>query len=203
VALAKNKLKTFLTLTKAGVYTPPFTTNHAVAKAWVDAGEVVYGRKYLEASQGEGIVVITQDSGWEMCPLYTKGVMKTHEYRVHVVNGRVIDFSKKRRRSEQESNPYIKNSNNGWVFCREGVELPNAIADAAIKSVAALSLHFGAVDVAYKERDDRAYVFEVNTAPGIEGTTLTKYTEALRGYVYAPVQSRGYSHHQERIRWSR
>ena len=48
--------------------------------------------------------------------------------------------------------------------------------NAAIK---ALGLDFGAVDIIYNEAEDQHYVLEVNTAPGLEGTTLQKYTEAI------------------------
>lgn len=184
VALAKNKLETFISLTRAGVFTPPFTRDERVARQWVEQDSVVYGRKYLESSKGRGIVILTQDSVWERCPLYTKSIHKPQEYRVHVVRGEVIDFTKKRRRNEAQVNDYIRNSSNGWVFCRDGVALPGAVKDAAIRSVAALGLDFGAVDVAYKQQENRAYVFEVNTAPGIEATTLDKYVNAMRGLVY-------------------
>lgn len=184
VNVARNKLNTFIKLTQAGVFTPPFTTDERVARQWVEQNSVVYGRKYLESSEGRGIVILTQDSVWDRCPLYTKSIHKPHEYRVHVVRGEVIDFTKKRRRNEAQANDYIRNSNNGWVFCRDGVSLPDTVRDAAIRSVVALGLDFGAVDIAYKQQENRAYVFEVNTAPGIEATTLDKYVTSMRRLVY-------------------
>ena len=43
----------------------------------------------------------------------------------------------------------------------------------ATKAVAALGLDFGAVDVIYNEKYGRAYVLEVNTAPGLgEGIAI-------------------------------
>jgi hypothetical protein len=187
VAVAKNKLDTFINLTMSGIYTPPFTTSETVARQWVEEGSVVYGRQLLEAGEGRGIVVLTQDSEWQRCPLYTKGIQKPHEYRVHVVKGEVIDYTKKRRRSEAETSDYIRNSSNGWVFCRDGVSLPQVVSDAAISAVESLGLDFGAVDVAYKQAEDRAYVFEVNTAPGIEATTLEKYTQAIRSVLQSEI----------------
>ncbi|MNY63636.1 hypothetical protein D3C86_2006230 [compost metagenome] len=48
-------------------------------------------------------------------------------------------------------------------------------------AVNAIGLTFGAVDVIWNEYRHQAYVLEVNTAPGLTGTTLEKYAEAFRG----------------------
>jgi D-alanine-D-alanine ligase-like ATP-grasp enzyme len=36
-------------------------------------------------------------------------------------------------------------------------------------------LDFGAVDIIYNAKRNECYVLEVNTAPGLEGTTVEKY----------------------------
>ena len=43
----------------------------------------------------------------------------------------------------------------------------------------AIDLQFGAVDIIWNEKENKCYVLEINTAPGLVGTTLTKYTEAF------------------------
>lgn len=181
VAIAIDKLQTFIHLSRAGVNTPAFTVDEQVAKGWVASGSVVYGRRSLTSSQGKGIVILSGDSTWVSCPLYTKAIIKPHEYRVHVMGGRVIDFTKKRRRSDIDTNDYVRNSSGGWVFCRQDVILPDVVASVSVKAVASLGLDFGALDIAYSK--DKAYVFEINTAPGLEGTTLQKYVENLRRYL--------------------
>ena len=40
---------------------------------------------------------------------------------------------------------------------------------------------FGAFDVIYNQKKNQAFVLECNTAPGIEGTTLDNYVEAING----------------------
>jgi glutathione synthase/RimK-type ligase-like ATP-grasp enzyme len=42
-----------------------------------------------------------------------------------------------------------------------------------------LELTFGAVDI-LRDINRVSYVLEVNTAPGLEGTTLTNYERAIR-----------------------
>ena len=41
-------------------------------------------------------------------------------------------------------------------------------------------LDFGAVDVLWNERQQKAYVCEVNTAPGLEGITLDNYLKEIK-----------------------
>jgi D-alanine-D-alanine ligase-like ATP-grasp enzyme len=134
-------------------------------------------------------------------PLYTLYVKKADEYRVHVVRDKMIDYAqkKKRRTTPNEKVDYqIRNYANGWVFCRDGVAIPDCVRYAAISSVSALGLDFGGVDIGYNAHEGTACVYEVNTAPGIEGTTLVRYREALtelipelRGRAYARRRGEG------------
>jgi glutathione synthase/RimK-type ligase-like ATP-grasp enzyme len=183
IKIAANKLSTLNTLKAANIPCVDFTTNKDVALGWVDEGNVVYGRSLLNAHSGEGIHIINELDAFTSCPLYTKGIVRAHEYRVHVFNNKAIDIQKKRRRDNSEASGEIKNLANGWVFCRDNVTAPKALYDAAIAAVNALGLVFGAVDIIYKQRENTIVVLEVNTSPGMERTTIEKYTNALRCYV--------------------
>lgn len=182
VAVASNKIETFIELTKAGICTVPWTVHPNYARTWLDnEGGTVVARNYVSASQGRGITIVTGDDvHFPNSPLYTSHVSKCHEYRVHVAFGKVIDYSKKRRRNDVEVNEYVRNYENGWVFCRENTILPAKVKDIALKSTQVVGLDFGALDILYRERDDKAYILEINTAPGIEGTTLDKYVETFK-----------------------
>jgi D-alanine-D-alanine ligase-like ATP-grasp enzyme len=59
------------------------------------------------------------------------------------------------------------------------VNVTQELKDIAIGSVNILGLNFGAVDVIYNEKENKYYVLEVNTAPGLSGTTLEKYVDAI------------------------
>ena len=52
----------------------------------------------------------------------------------------------------------------------------------ALNAIEDLQLDFGAVDVVVSGYSDNSFVLEVNTAPGIEGTTVKKYVEAIEGW---------------------
>lgn len=183
IANASNKLKCLDILKFNNINCVEHTTDIRVAYRWLDEGHVVYCRTLVSASQGRGIVVVTPDEGEIVrAPLYTKGIVKSHEYRVHVFGSRVIDVTKKRRRSGIETNEYIKNSLNGWVYCREMIQVSEDIKNLALKTIHILGLDFGAIDILVKF--NIPYVLEVNTAPGLEGTTLQAYSREVERLKY-------------------
>lgn len=184
VGLAANKVAAFMALTRQGVMTVPWTTIASHAASWSQCGATVVARTLVNSSQGRGIVLVQPGTPMAHAPLYTKYIPRCHEYRVHVAFGKVIDYAKKRRSNGAEINEFIRSHDNGWVFCRENVSLPSIVESECKAAIAALGLDFGAVDVLYKEMDNRAWVLEVNTAPGLEGSTLTKYIEAFKQEMY-------------------
>ena len=185
VCIASNKLETFKHLEDSiNVNIPEFTTDRDEVLMWLASGDKVLARRTLNGHSGTGIVVMNEDTPVLVdAPLYTKYIRKVHEYRVHVVNGEVIDVTRKaRNRSvpDEEVNWEIRNSSNGFIFMREGVELPEVAKQMAINTIDIMGLDFGAIDLIYNESQDKYYVLEVNTAPGITGTTVDKYVNAMR-----------------------
>jgi hypothetical protein len=73
----------------------------------------------------------------------------------------------------------VKSNTRGYKF--SNVKLANvnkALADEAIKAVESLGLQFGAVDCVL-DADGAAWVIEVNTGPGLEGTAFKNYVNTL------------------------
>ena len=159
---------------------PEFTDDMQVAMGWVGEGHTVIARTMLRASGGRGIHVLNRDTPMVRAPLYTKYMKKLDEYRVHVVDGDVIHVQQKRRRRDQEDvDNQVRNHDNGWVFTINDVNPPDKVLDQARLAMVASNLDFGAVDVIWNQFHETAKVLEINTAPGLEGTTLDKYTEAF------------------------
>lgn len=190
VSIAGNKLSTLKILKDANVSVPEFTTDQNVAARWVRNGFTVVERHSLRGNSGEGIrIVNTTDDSVEnnitAAPLYTKFVPKTKEFRVHVFRGEIIDYvQKKKVRTEardENFNKYVSSIHQGWVFSRTDIDVLDSVKNIALKAVSALGLDFGAVDIIFY--DGRPFVLEVNTAPGLSGTTLVKYANALRHYM--------------------
>lgn len=194
IALACNKLKTFETLQAADYkYLPTFCTSrynastmlyHATNGGETLGSESIYCRTSLTGHSGSGIVIAKTTNELVEAPLYTLGTKHKHEYRIHVFKGNVIDVQqKKRKHGYSGPSTGIRNHSNGWIYARSEVNPPNNVLTAAVEAVTLLGLDFGACDIGYRQRDDKAFLFEVNTAPGLFGTTLDKYVNAFKEYL--------------------
>lgn len=188
VSAAVNKLNALTILKECGIKVPAFTSNVNEARQWFDANPdaVVFCRTLLRSSGGKGIVIAETADQLVRAPLYTKRIKKAEEYRIHVFDGEVIDVVKKKLRNGQAGrqgrNPYIRNHDNGWVFAHDNVECPDNVKQEAVKAVTALGLNFGAVDIGVTKKG-LPFVFEVNTAPGIENdVTIKSYINAFNNY---------------------
>jgi len=181
VSRASNKLSAYRILDRAGVSIPPYTTDAQTALQWLRGGDTVLARTLLRANGGRGIEILENEGDIIHAPLYTKYMKKKHEYRVHVFNGEVLDIQHKRkRRGTDGTNFKVRNHNGGWVFARGDIINPHPdVITQSLAAVEALELDFGAVDIGWNEKHKLATVYEVNCAPGIEGTTLVKYTRAI------------------------
>lgn len=189
VTIASDKMGAFIRLHTNSVNHPPFTTLKQVAREWQEAGHTVIARTLLRANSGRGIVKCEPGVDIPDAPLYTRYVRKASEWRVHVVGGRVIDIQRKIARPGSTPTDWgIRNHANGFIFQRDYNRdaWHDEIGDEALLAVDALGLDFGAVDIAWAsgnplndDLSDCPVVFEVNTAPGLEGTTLENYRDAL------------------------
>lgn len=184
IALASNKLETFKEFRSSSfTHVPDWTTNPSEAQHWLDLGFKTYCRKLLSSHSGNGIIVCNDGDTLVSAPLYTLHTKHKDEYRVHVFKGEAIDIQQKRKsfgRSTTSSG--IRNHTNGWVYTRDNCNPPSDLVNASIKAVELLGLDFGAVDIGHRLRDNKFFVFEVNTAPGLEGTTLQRYANAIKNY---------------------
>lgn len=181
VEIAADKLDTFEILADHEVKTVEWTSNKDIAKSWLDADKIVVARTKLTGHSGQGIIIVEPGQALVDAPLYTKYVFKKKEFRVHVVGGNVIDTTRKiKDPNKAVTNWKIRSYDNGFIFARNGVEPDPARDSLAVAAVHAVGLDFGAVDI-IQDKKGIYYVLEINTAPGIEGQTITKYAEAFRG----------------------
>lgn len=157
-----------------------WTEDKEVALGWLDYTPVVV-RHTTTGSGGNGIEIIEEGSLPD-APLYTKYFKKDREFRVHVFQGEVIDFQRKARKKDvpdEEVNWRVRNLAGGFVYIRNGVELPVTARKVALEAMSAIGLDFGAVDVLTSSQGISVAI-EINTAPGLMGQTLTSYTEAFK-----------------------
>lgn len=169
VQIAKNKLSTFQKLQEHGIRTVEFTTNPQEAMEWEDIVE----RHLLESCGGKGIRFSKPDT-ISRAKLYTRLLNPTEEYRVHVFDGEIIDYSKKVKRGD--GSDLIKSHDNGWYFIRE-VRPRDGLIEMAKNVINAIGLDFGAVDII--RHDGKRYVLEVNTAVGLSEIGVKAYGDAI------------------------
>lgn len=190
IHLASNKLLAFNEWKEEmPQFIPQFTERREEAMDFFEDHALVYCRTLLRGSQGRGITVAHNAQELVNAPLYVKGVPYDKEYRLHVLNGVVIDYVMKRKmrseRREEEGivlNEEIRNHDNGYIFARSDVEISEKMREAAILSCSSLGLSFGAVDL-ITDPYGNPFVIEVNTAPGLEGTTVKRYADGIERWI--------------------
>lgn len=187
IRAASNKLE-FFTGRSASVrgYLPDFYTNAAEIP---DEAFPIVCRTVLAGHSGEGIVIADTREQLVPCRLYVSYIKKQDEFRVHCgrkANGeiQVIAVQRKARRHGAEVDWRVRTHAGGFVFVRNDVHPPERVTEAATRVFADLDLDFGAVDVIYNGKKG-AFVLEVNTAPGLEGQTITDYTNFFNERIQA------------------
>lgn len=187
---AANKLTFFESMDGSNLTPDYFTTKDDAAK-WLKGKKqcAVVCRTMLRGHSGNGIVIAKKVGELVEAPLYVKYIKKEDEYRVHVMGGKVIDIQRKARRRDvldEDVDWEVRVHHNGFIYAREGLAEKTYIEvleNAAKETVLTMELDFGAVDILWNAKGKRCYVLEVNTAPGLEGTTLERYvTEFKRKY---------------------
>lgn len=176
-----SKLDTFRILESAGVSIPDYTTDPEVAKQWLSTGSKVVCRRLLRASEGRGIVLATTSESLVQAPLYVKYVPKKKEFRVHVAGGEVILVQQKKKRRGVDANAQIRNHGD-WVFCLNDIEEPDdlrTVGHAAVMAVCPSTL-CGAVDIVWNKKQNKCFVLEVNSAPGLCPKTAKIYAQFIK-----------------------
>ena len=192
VSCSSSKLHSLRQLSSSKVPCPVFSTEKEEARSWLRDGKSIVVRHKLTGKGGEGAEVIKVaeylDSGADsaeipLARLYTRYFPKVREVRVHVVGQEIIGYAQKKRAvigHDEKADFWIRTHNRGWIFATEGIERDNLACSAAVAAIDCLGLDFGAVDVGI-DRFDNVCVFEVNTAPGLQGKTLAAYIHAIQG----------------------
>lgn len=163
---------------------PEYTFVREQACDWVSNGNVVFARTLTRASEGKGIVVAETVDQLVDAPVYTKYAKKKREFRVHIFKDQVVQVVEKRKRSGWGGprDTRIRNTANGYVFCRDVVDPPAGLREVALRASLVTNSDFRGVDIGYNELKDQLFVIEVNSAPGIEGSNVDDYVNTILSY---------------------
>jgi glutathione synthase/RimK-type ligase-like ATP-grasp enzyme len=180
VKTCTNKLQFFQAL--AGNYSlPPWGTDIFWARDQIRNGYAVCCRTMLTGHSAQGLVLVTDEADLVDAQLYTRYIKKREEYRIHVMRGEIIDRQRKARRTDHDSPDWqVRTHANGFVYAREDCHPDPTVDTAALEAVESVGLDFGAVDVIWNADSRLPYVLEVNTAPGLEGSSPGIYATNLR-----------------------
>ena len=170
---------------------PEWTQNPEEAKGWLDNGKTVVARTKLTGHSGEGIVLVDPENsellnGLPPTTLLVKYVPKKDEYRIHFSNRGDFDIQKKlySRQSRDSVYPKIRSHRNGFIYSRNDMgAVPDDVYKQAELARKRSGLDFGAIDVMYNRLRGQATVLEINTSPGLEGTTLQNYITEMEKLV--------------------
>jgi hypothetical protein len=201
---AHNKLKFFQKFKANGSgfsgFIPRYFTpdNYSVVQNVLDSSVTATNhplfveRHLLNGHSGDGIRLLKRgDIITPGCPLIVEYIPKKREFRVHFfknhVSGQILYYiQEKKKRIGSATIPHeyqIRNHQNGWVYCTNGVaeNIPSSVIHA-FKLFAENpdnTLDFGAIDIIYNSQNETAWILEVNTAPGITGGTLNWYKNRI------------------------
>lgn len=148
---------------------------------------ILVERHELTSHSGDGIRLIRSgDSLSANARLWTRYIPKKSEFRAHFCkpSGSIYFQQKKLREgSAVTGDTYaVRNHTAGWVYCTQDITVPDAVRQAVQVFVRNdfNTLDFGAIDIIYNEQHNQAYILEVNTAPGIEGSTAEWYAAQVK-----------------------
>jgi len=160
------------------------TKDRDVVRRWLRNNHQVLARQDGDMD-GDGITALEgKDTEIPYAAFYTRVFPKTQEFRVHVFNGKVIDFVERRRSVRHPDAPdLIRSWKNGWIFAHNNIHLSAGLRErldtAAIGAVEAVGLQFGAADI-LTDADGRLAVCEVNSCPGlVKDQTINAYVAAI------------------------
>lgn len=177
----KDKISQYAWFSSQAIPALDYTCSHETAKAWTADGQVVFARLLTRSSEGKGIVVCETPESVPVAPVYTKYKKKKKEFRVHIFQQKVVAVLEKRKRKDftDERDTRIRNTANGYVFCRDNVVEPEGLRELALKASNVTASDFRGVDIGFNEKLNELFVIEVNSAPGIEGSNIDAYVKAI------------------------
>jgi glutathione synthase/RimK-type ligase-like ATP-grasp enzyme len=178
----KDKIFQYQWFKENSIESLTYTTAREEALQWIGDKKTVFARLLTRSSEGKGIVVSETPEFLLLAPVYTLYRKKKKEFRVHIFKDKVVAVLEKRRKVDytgDKSDTKIRNTANGYVFCSSDVVEPDGIRNLALAASKVTTSDFKGVDIGYNEKQNQLFVIEVNSAPGIEGSNVTKYIKAI------------------------
>lgn len=177
VKLASDKVKALYAFECAGVPSPRrwFADNIA------GGGETaLIWRKNARHSANDNPYIVraneTTDRGRQLLYDYClEFIDKRNEYRATSLLGRAIRLQKKVPKEGCTPDMDVRSNSRGWQLKDVEFTQSGRVSGLGIAAIGALGLDFGAADI-IESLDGVLYVIEVNTAPGLTGRGIRRYS---------------------------
>lgn len=181
--------KHFFQVANGSEYLPNWTTDKGVAAQLLTFP--VMCRTVTNGREGRGIVIAETAAELVDAPLYVQYEKKTQEYRVHVGRDKQgepkilgVCVKMRKRGEDVQGDPRIRNTASGcdfyWTLDGLPVVLPDKARLAALDVFSRFDLTFGGIDVIYNSWTDKAFVLEINSAPGLAPKSAELYANYFR-----------------------
>ena len=176
--LVLNKKDALYILKEYGLPVPQIFEKDGVANL-TDGDFPLIGRKNHHTNGRDVRFIKTKAEFTDTHDYYLKYIPKWSEYRVHVMGGQAVSVVAKTHddRDAAKKNP-VWNHNTGWKQFTYDGEHTEALKQLGIRAVMALGYDFGAVDII--RREDKFYILEVNSAPGLIDMRIQLYADFFK-----------------------
>jgi len=133
-------------------------------------GDIIYAVKKIENNSEASWVAQRKEKVTEYA---TKNNIRLDNSTMECVLGRLV-------KEAELPDRIVRSNKRGWKFSSIALNtIPEPLKNAAIKAVSVIGLDFGAVDCAI-DTGRHPFIIEVNSGPGLQGTSLDKYIAAFR-----------------------
>lgn len=192
VNACSNKIK-FFNRVKEYPFVLEYTRDPECVKNWLEDGKVVVGRKIVRGHSGIGASIISDLAELsDEYKFYTKFFPSWSELRLYFVGESFPIVRQKRRKNDgflEDSGiekdgiaRKIRTHKNGWIYS-SNISVPSdtilSMKEATSEIKEKIGLDFGAADFLYSRSNNDFKLVEINTAPGLEGTNVTLFGNAL------------------------
>lgn len=111
----------------------------------------------------------------------TNRIRLDHEYRVHVVHGRVV-LAGEKVKARATAHEWVRTAAGGWMMQYEGFRPPTGLKTFARKAMKILQMDFGSVDVGVEPQKGLTFI-NLNPRPKLQDAkVLQAYTEGLKAW---------------------
>lgn len=180
----RDKLTQYKFFRKNRLNFPLFTESKEEAIKWMKDWKLqILCRTMLQGQEGHGIIIADTPEQVVDAKVYVEYREKNREYRVNLFEGKVVNVREKLKKigyvPPEHADPRIRNIVGGYVYCIPKRLVPDCVLETAIKAAKITDSDIVGVDVAYNSKTQQEFILEVNSAPSLEGVTVTDFANVI------------------------